>query len=283
MSTLMQDPEYQQLLRRREEYWETLKVLLEEWCWITSVLNPQLRCEYEALFGDLERQLQMYATRYLRLQRFAELLIQHRQRGTPLTPQLILSIQRTVLRADAGETTTSPPPPPSSESNHHRQLYLQLVKVLHPDVTGKETPEYRKYWDLVQKAYREGNTSLLQSLLALIVDRNASLETPSSLDTLRSEVATLQCRITYYRKKLEQLKAEVPYRWKDCLQDPQWQQQHRAALQEEIAEVQHRLQTLQRQLQHWLGDQHLLQWQDLAPSDPAFQDQFVTTTYLRMR
>jgi len=151
---------------------------------------------------------------------------------------------------------------------------------LHPDRAGSESPAYRKYWDTIQSAYRDGNTALLRTILQLL-ETPSSLETAApSLEELETEIATLQCRIEYQRKKVEQLKSDVPYRWKDCINDPRWQQQHRTALEDEIAEVKHRIAQLQQRLHQWIGNtiNELFQSDNSEGNEtPLMQSQFVST------
>ncbi len=288
MSNLLQDPRYQNLRMKRDQLNAELKLLLDEWCWITTVLNPALRRQYDHLFGALEHQLQHYTLRYLRLQRFAELLQHHLERRTSITISLLQTLQRFVLQCypdPQPSTTGEPPPSEGSSAEHHRQLYLELVKRLHPDRTGVESAAYRKYWNTVQSAYRDGNTALLRTILQL-VETPSPADTTLSLEELQTEIATLECRIAYQRKKVEQLKSDVPYRWKDCINDPEWQREHRIALKEEIAEVKRRIARLQQQLEQWFGDpvRAFLQSEDAENQEAAsIQSQFVATTYFQHR
>lgn len=283
-------PEYQRLLEERYTLQQTLKLLAEEWCWITQVVNPELRNRYFQLFGELEQQLHHISIRYAKVKYFAELLWSRVSHGQEITRELVLRCLQLCNSILEHRTPTplSEESPKTQGEGELKQLYWQLVKKLHPDRSGSESPEYQKYWNLLQQAYKTKNASLLKTLCHIVLESTGapSEEPAPSLETLQLEVETLRQRVAYQRKKLEKLKNDVPYRWKELLDDPEWQMEHRKSLEEEIQSFQQHLAHWNKRVEQILGlsaERFLSQLEHPSDQNQKFNDTFQQQTYFGQR
>ncbi|MEN3026969.1 MAG: hypothetical protein ABDH31_04575 [Chlorobiota bacterium] len=242
-------PEVEHLRRRCQELRQALQQTLHEWFHLRHELYPKLLADYERLFRDLELQLQHASLKAAQMRRRAELLVVKLQRGEVITEQTFALVERIVEREFAQlwerlQSATSPQPsPPPTEPEDFPKLYRILAKRLHPDAAGGETEEFRRYWHVLQRAYRERNLQQLQQLYSLLCGESEADSIPDDdLDALSRFVHQLEQRLAAEQRRLERLRNDEPF----CLplHDPTWVAQRRRELEEEIRQC-------QRQIDHY--------------------------------
>ncbi|MDW8224425.1 MAG: hypothetical protein RMK93_00140 [Bacteroidota bacterium] len=243
MQPLTPHPEIEHLRHRRRELRSALRQTLQEWFRLRTEVYPELLATYENLFRDLEVELQRISLHAAQLRRCAELLILKLQRGEPISERTFTLVDHIVERefAQLRERLPRPENPQrksaaiEEEIDEFPKLYRLLVKRLHPDATGEETKEFRRYWPAIQQAYREKNIRQLRQLhLLLCGDSPDTTELSSSedLEALRAHVRQLEQRLQAEQRRLERLRAEEPF----CLPltDPVWIAQRRHELEQAI-------------------------------------------------
>lgn len=273
-------PEIEQLRQRCRELQEALQQTLQELFYLRTEVYPQLRRRYEHLFQDLERERHRVCLQAAQLRRRVELLLLKLQRGEPLTERTFALVEHIVEREFARfqqqEHPAEASPAPPKDSPELPKLYRLLVKRLHPDATGAETEEFRRYWAALQQAYQERNLGQLRQLYCLLCGE--PLETaavPEDAEALRRSIRQLEQRLAVERQRLESLRTEEPF----CLplDDPDWIARHRQTLHEEIhrynAEIAFYSELLRRIRSQTLPEELL--------RDPEFAQQFMEQTYHR--
>lgn len=114
-------------------------------------------------------------------------------------------------------------------------LYRQIVKRIHPDVSG-ESELYTKYWNNIQDAYKTENVSRLRLFYKLICE-----DLPSKFPDMRIEEEYLRNQIKQYEKsisiekqKLARIQAEEPFCYINKLKDHKWIRIRRELISSEI-------------------------------------------------
>jgi hypothetical protein len=138
---------------------------------------------------------------------------------------------------------------PAVEDRELKKLYYALVKKLHPDVNPDVSEDQRRLWQRVQAAYAHSDVQELRAL-TLLADRPGLLPpTPSSLDTLRRDRATLEAQITAMLKRIELLESQPPFTLREQLADDAWLAQRREEIEIRITQFDAQRSALEIQLQ----------------------------------
>lgn len=118
-----------------------------------------------------------------------------------------------------------------------KSYYRKLCRMLHPDITGKETDLYRRYWQEVQSAYSACNADLLESLLSVIETKSNDAPPNEGLTfgELTREVSRLERLIEKQEDDLTTMQSEPPYCYDALLQDDEWVQKKQQFLKASIA------------------------------------------------
>jgi hypothetical protein len=235
---LQPDPRLQQLQQRCAELRQLLRQLTQQWLLLHTEEYARRQRLYEQHFHALEQELEWLAWQTAQLRRRLELLLVKLQRGEPLTAKAMRLIEQTVehefARLRPRSERTAPVEPAEEEL---ARLYRLLVKRLHPDSTGEETEEYRRYWLLVQQAYRERNVEQLRRLVRVLCEEPVGESPVCELDPLQywqRELARLEAQVRVEQQRLRRTLAQEPFSLP--LDDPEWVRQHRAELERRIAQ-----------------------------------------------
>lgn len=138
---------------------------------------------------------------------------------------------------------------PEAEDRELKKLYYTLVKKLHPDVNPDLSEDQRRLWLRVQSAYEGSDVQELRAL-SLLADRSGpAAPTPSTLETLRKDRATLEAQIDVMLKRIEQIESQPPFTLRRQLADEEWLVQRREEIELRIAQSDAQRKALEIQLQ----------------------------------
>jgi hypothetical protein len=201
---------------------------------------PQLEALYLKCLGQLEFTLFEAEVANACLRRRLELLRAILNRGEALTPARRLDIEGQIrteqfeweeqLRADERKIEEalrrlSAPTLPPEDAQALKSLYRRLVRQLHPDVTGGETGNYRRYWNEVQEAYRNGDLDYLE-VLAEAIERTdvpaGTSSAPALIEAAEEEVRRLENLVQNQIERLAALRSRPPLCYEPQLRDPEW-------------------------------------------------------------
>ena len=111
----------------------------------------------------------------------------------------------------------------NAESEELRHLYRMLVKRLHPDVNPEQSEKDTRLFLMAQSAYASGDVSVLRSLVsALGLEDNAEEGLSDAPVLMEAQLAVLEEQLLLHREKLEALKQEFPYKYREKLADAAW-------------------------------------------------------------
>lgn len=267
----------------------------------------EVTTRYREHFGDLEARLQQATLQASEMQRRVELVVVRSRHGRVITREEMEHINAMVerefsvyhrrmdddkRRVSSAKTArrhgTTPAEPRSADHVRERQqLYRQLVKVLHPDVTQDEAL-FSRFWSLVSDAYERDDLSRLRSLHSAICSNVlASTEhaVEISHDEVRQTVERLAMRVDYERRRYARLLQEEPYRLSTMLGDEQARAAHADSLRTMIARQERMVSAGAEQLRAIAGEG----WEAARRQHPElkdefdFQDDFIENTYFSMR
>ena len=250
MTAITLHPEFAKQLERRGRLREQLVHLLEAEAELINHVGPYLEALYLEALGQLELALLQQQAENARLRRQIELLRARLNRGESLdrktmehiTQQLEVELTawRHRLRAQEqalkeAQAYRESPPLSRNELEAIKALYRKLVRQLHPDMTGGESPAFRKYWHEVQRAYRGCDLAYLE-ILAEVVGQEDLRPSPEDPDIdLRTEIEKLERLLANQAEKLARLRQQAPYCYEERLRDESWIAARQAGLREQIA------------------------------------------------
>lgn len=237
-------PEIERLRRQMDELRLELRLILEEGYHLQQVVKPQLLTKYDVVFGEKEKELQRKALLAVMEQRRVELLIVRAERGQELTDDVLHTIEDMVRkefephRVRMSESFDMNNQERNEKANLHHtteerrgdstelnRLYKSLVKKLHPDIHG-ETPEFKRFWSVIQSAYERKNISEIRTLFNLLCVEERILNevnpTASDLNELDKDARYLADKVDYERRKLARLKTEEPFSMENFIGEEWW-------------------------------------------------------------
>lgn len=136
--------------------------------------------------------------------------------------------QAQVLLADAR-------PVSQEEAMSAKRLYRSLARRLHPDIVPDGGADQRRYWDLVQVAYRAFDLELLATLDVLVpaaVEREGGI-----LSELEAEIAGIEERAVSVMQRCEANEKREPLCHAHRLRDEAWIRSKIGELEREIDQV----------------------------------------------
>lgn len=228
-----QHPIIKELKERIAECKYQLLQILEEWHYLQNDIQPRLIFTYESLFGGLESELRIKNQVASELDRRVELLSVKLKNGEKLNEHTIDFIDRVVRReAEIKSKIESKPHIPGlkvpfcsvNENYELPQIYRKLVKRLHPDAVGEESPEYKKFWTQIQTAYQNKDVDKLHLYAkTLLINEEAEIKDIRTEKTkLSTEIHDLEVNIKNAKAKLQMLKSEEPFTLEEKLNDERW-------------------------------------------------------------
>jgi|GEM_PF-1995838 len=264
----------------------TLAGLREELCRLfqqrhelADEIVPRLRDRWHELFGRIERTMQERSLELRERERMMELFALKIERGQPLDRQTVALTVRAVqsefarVRERMGlaqsaerrrEHNRSWRPSPTAPDSQHRpaaspresgaelrELYRKLARRLHPDTATPVAREQSHLWMLLQRARTAGDLALLRSLAAL----SHTLSDEAASAGLEDEIDRLRRAVEREREAVREIVESELYRRREQMDDPDWIERQRAALEVELAEVERGLARCAEFLDPILGDE----------------------------
>lgn len=243
-------PALAELRARRDALRVDLAAILERVDRCVLVDIPYARALYDEKLGTLELELLQLRASNASLRRRIELVVARRNRGEPVTPNVLAVITAQVdqeleawwqelrqkereLRAGRTWLTQGSPADPQVV-REVRKLYRELCRQLHPDATGGETEAFARHWPTVQTAYRELEVEVLRTVHSLVVS-GKSVGAPDAIEELRDQCPRLEERIRAQLEKLEGLQKSPPLSHRAFLNDATQVAEKQAAVRGAIA------------------------------------------------
>lgn len=276
---------------------------IDDWYRLSTEVRPRLHATYNALFGELERELQQGALAAAEMFRRVELLSIKHERGERLTPEIVDLINQVVdkeyarftmrireaFSMDARQREELARAQQGHTSDHELvTMYRTLVKQLHPDVAaGAQGASIdTSVWHQVQSAYASRNAGQLRSLLTVLGAEDVHAAESDAWDVGRwqQEVVAVEQRLALEQRKLSRLRLEEPFSLEQDLGNESWQIRHREALLQAIARKKKELRDSQRRYNELT--------EGLIPSgtnpskskdEQSFEEEFMTNTYFGQR
>jgi hypothetical protein len=229
-------PEWLALTARIARLREGIAVLLDDESRLLLQEQPVLIAEYEMRLGALDLELLMLEAESAELRFRVERLNALLNRGEAITPERLEQIEDAVAAEHAlwaarlaqreadlalglavWRSLTSVD---AEVQRRCKTAYRRLVRLLHPDVT--QNPEASKrFWQIVQDAYRDWDAERLESLLVVMqVEIGAVLDTTLGLVGLEAEVARLEAQTDRLAGRQRELLTQIPFCYRELLRDP---------------------------------------------------------------
>lgn len=116
-----------------------------------------------------------------------------------------------------------------------REVYMTIVKRLHPDVNPNTTDEEKDLLVQAQAAYDMSNLDALNAIL-LSLDMHTTVSLPD-LNSLQKQVEKLEESVKQLRGQIQKLEIQFPFSFRDKLADKDWIEEQQAELDKDIAEL----------------------------------------------
>lgn len=246
---------------------DQLAALVDEEEVLRRRVGPSLQSLYDCRLGGLEYERMSLQVENAALRRQIELLRAHVNHGRSLTVSLVGDVEaqvraeldgwyaqldqreREVREAAEHDRTVAVLSP--TLRRRARSLYRDLVKRMHPDVVGSESPSFRRYWNEVARAYAEADVDVLEAIAAVIgagpdvVIRPGEESAGDSLERLRAERERLRQCLDRQMDRIGELRRQPPYCYERELSDAVWITGKRAELRGAIALAKEQRQALE--------------------------------------
>jgi len=169
------------------------------------------------------------------------------------------------------------------------QKYRELAKLLHPD-TNKNQILVDKYWHMLQQGFTDRNVTSIRALYSLLIDKmKPDISAEMTILDQKKELEKLLHIKSIEKKRLQELKSQIPFIYELGLQDEQWISNHRKSLQLQIDKYQDDIQKAQQLIKIATGiaykykdiPEDLDEFKDKKSTD--YQDDFLENTYFSGR
>ncbi|MES2767033.1 MAG: hypothetical protein V4642_14255 [Bacteroidota bacterium] len=304
MSELSLHPEIEKLRARVGELRLQMRELLEEYYSIQNEILPELHDKYDALFKKLEIEIQRKTLAASEISRRAEIFSLKLSRGEKLSAEMIKLVNTMVDREfrrfkksleDAFEKTqeqrnsenekkfTSEKVNPLGNTSEVSKLYRAIAKKLHPDVAGDVTDHFKKFWANVQDAYQKRNVQKMRALhqMLCVEDQFSGKfdDHQSEFDALSQEIRQLENKTESENRKLQRLKQQQPYTFKENIHDEAWIAAHTKDLERQLLKKEREIEQANEILKEMLGGNWLQIQQKNEKKDEPFDDDFMRDAY----
>lgn len=206
--------------------------LLDQWHYMQNVIHPRIMFKYEQIFGEIEFELRKKNAEAERIEKWIEEFISQNSEKKSNSKNEFSSFKNSVIEElDQGEFS---------------KIYRKIVKALHPDLNGR-SDEFNKYWDNIQKAYKNNDLTQLKIFEATICDFKNIKEDPRE-ELIKNEIRKLQKYISEEETKLRQLKFNEPYCFENKLNDSRWIINRRSILHNKLNQTERKLEFQKKML-----------------------------------
>ncbi len=291
------------LLRSIATLKQELHSLLEEWFSLEKVCRPKLTAEYDALFHDLETEIQRKTLEAAEIARKVELLGLKKQRGELITSDTTHLVDTIVakeferMRQRLHEVFDKPPDernPLSARKisdDEFPKMYRAIVKKLHPDIS-ESSDAFRKYWNSVQTAYETKNKEQMQVLFHVLADDEVNstrhfVGNMTDISALESKEKELRQKVERERRKIQKLHNEEPFILSDLLKNTLWIAAQRKNLEDQINRKKKEISCARTAYSSLTGEEYSFKEENISiknqiKSDVS-DDNFIDATYFGNR
>lgn len=244
--------------------------ILEEWYHLQNVIQPKLIFTYESLFGQLENELRIKNQVAYELDKRVELLSIKIRKGEKISESTIKfveimiekeseRIKRLGNHSQNYNVNNSIPNCSVNDNYEIPQIYRKLVKRLHPDAVGEESPEYKKFWDHIQVAYQNRDSLRLRLYAQTLLNNEDTgiQDIHSERIKLNTEIRELEINIINAKNKLNMLKREEPFNLENKLNDHIWVATKQRNLKEKIFYLDRKIDYKERMLKSLTNGQYI--------------------------
>lgn len=207
--------------------------VLEDWYYLLHVKKQEIDFQYENIFGNIEDEIEEKSKNAAKLQRKVELICSTMKTGERISKTILENINDTInyeLKNGGIQSFYTNSPVIYIEENQSRtkntddkadfaKVYRNIVKTLHPDIVG-ENEKNKKYWILVQSAYREKDAQKL-NLFRKTLCPDYVVECINN-DKIYKELIDLKNNIIREKQNLEDIKLQEPFNFENKLDDRNW-------------------------------------------------------------
>ncbi len=240
MKPLIPTPQIRALRKKLSETKEKLWNLLDEYYYLTNIEYSRIMYEYEMLFGELEEEINEKNTLFKELEQEIGKLSSRRKMTYSYLNDEKSKYDKNINQEKVNNHYDSKIPScPVNEKYEIQQIYRQIVKKLHPDISGNSN-EYKRFWNNVQDSYK--NADLLRLRLfyqTLVLDsQNKNISNPYyEEEALETEIKDLENNIQKLTKRIESLKQQEPYVFEKKMKDKFWISIQKKKLQLKINQI----------------------------------------------
>lgn len=238
--------------------------LLDVWHRYHTDERSRIMFVYDNIFGDLEEELDNKAESAALLERKLELINLKIRKGEKLTGTSLKFVDSVLQKERNRRNTDSNPVQRVQEKASNNsdsfasklnlecevndayelpQLYRQLVKKLHPDISG-DTEYFQRYWDNIQFAYKSKDLQRMRVFYdALCVeDENYNFPDKKTAEiSLKTRIRSLEMYVDREKKKIIELKNQEPFNFEDKLSDREWVAMRKNKLREKLIQIDNRI------------------------------------------
>ncbi len=249
----------EELNKRIEDMRQELLDLLDHWYDMINIQQPRLEFLYEAIFGDLEIELDQKSRTSEELQRKVELISHKIKKGERINKSTLEFIDMVIDREFRNNMFNRPlqnslfddlNAEPICDSDliddiaiqdEIPMLYRSLVKKLHPDVAG-DTENFRRFWNSVQDAYKTNDISRLRLFKKTLCPDPLLEKHINEEIKLNRDIKELEININSEKRKIQKLKEREPFTLETKLGDTNWVTRRRRMLRDRLFQVERKIQ-----------------------------------------
>lgn len=247
------------LKKKIEEQRKKLLEIVQLWYYYQNDVYQEIMFKYDNIFGELEDEIDNKVQTAKELEKKVDFLRMKLRRGEEMKATsykfidalISRQISRSAIRSPRSDSKAIKVRPAKDELKEVKDLrcdvndnyeipalYRNLVKKLHPDVAG-EGNDNQKFWDNVQLAYRTRDVDSLRVLnLTLCNELDSEEQENKNLEIkLKTMLYEIEQNIRKQESKINNLKYQEPFNFKDKLDNKFWVARRKSLLQDKLVQI----------------------------------------------